>query len=293
MVPIHVAVVSEAGSISPSDVTRVAAALNNQVVRDFGPSWGVQASVDGFTRLEDVPVGYWPIIVEDNINTPGAAGVHLDENDQPFALVQTSDSWSLTASHECLEMLADPFGSRLVAGSFPESVQAESGAGRVEFLLEVCDPCEGAEFAYTVNGMLVSDFITPHFYDPVTAVGVRYSYTGAVEAPRDILEGGYISWHDPVTNHWQQLRFFAATKELVDLGEMERGAANLRAAIDEKTREAMAKVPPLAQLWRGLPQNNQNLRVAQARLQAAKQSTNGKAKAWRRQIDALKTHGSS
>jgi hypothetical protein len=91
--------------------------------------------VDAFPTLEDVPIGYWPILVQEDINTPGAAGVHLDKDGQPFALVQMSNSWSLTASHEMLEMLADPFGNRLVPGQSPKSRQ-----GRVEFLVEVCDP---------------------------------------------------------------------------------------------------------------------------------------------------------
>ena len=91
-----------------------------------------------------------------------------------------SDSWSLTALHEMLEMLADPFGNRLVPGQSPKPDQ-----GRVEFLVEVCDPSEADEFGYTVNDILVSDFYTPHFFDPVKADGVRYSFTGAITEPRD------------------------------------------------------------------------------------------------------------
>jgi hypothetical protein len=51
--------------------------------------------------------------------------------------------------------------------------------GRVEFLVEVSDPSEAAQFGYTVNGIPVSDFYTPHYFDPVQANGVRYSQTGA------------------------------------------------------------------------------------------------------------------
>jgi len=66
------------------------------------------------------------IIVAD---VKGAAGVHLDRNGQPFALVEYGQGWwSLTASHETLEMLADPWGNRLIAGNSPKPDQ-----GRVEF----------------------------------------------------------------------------------------------------------------------------------------------------------------
>jgi hypothetical protein len=74
----------------------------------------------------------------DNINTRGAAGIHEDRNGQPFASITASsvlDQWSLTASHEALEMLVDPWGNRLVAGDSPKSDQA-----RVSFLVEVSDP---------------------------------------------------------------------------------------------------------------------------------------------------------
>ena len=94
-----------------------------------------------------------------------------------------TDNWSLRASHECLEMLADPFGDRMIPGP-----SIERGEGRVSYLVEVCDPPESEEFAYTVNDVLASDFITPSFYDPVTVPGVRYSFTGAVKRPRQVLE---------------------------------------------------------------------------------------------------------
>ena len=96
------------------------------------------------------------MIVKDDIGQSGASGVHLDENGQPFALITASDDideWSLTAAHETVEMLVDPFGDKLVAGDLPKSDQ-----GRVLFLVEVSDPSEAKEFAYTINGVLVSDY---------------------------------------------------------------------------------------------------------------------------------------
>jgi hypothetical protein len=146
MLLLHVAIVSESDNVNAADVSIAAAAIQKQVARDFGPIWEIDATVDGFSALEDVPIDYWPIIIEDNINEPGAAGVHKGDNGQPFALVKASEGWQLTTSHECLEMLADPFGNRLVAGQSPKEDQ-----GRVE------------------------------------SSGVRYSYTGAIQAPRTVL----------------------------------------------------------------------------------------------------------
>ena len=110
--------------------------------RDLGPIWNIDASVDSFATLEDVPLGYWQVIIKDNIGYD-AAGIHLNsDNGQPFALVQYSDDWSLTTSHEALEMLVDPSGNRTVATNSPKPDQ-----GRVLILVEVSDPSEAARRA--------------------------------------------------------------------------------------------------------------------------------------------------
>ena len=228
----QLALVSESQQIPAGDVQRVSAALQKQVSRDLAPIWDICATVDSFDRLEDVPVGYWPIILRDDIGVKGASGVHEDDNGQPFALVTASaslDEWSLTASHEALEMLVDPFGNRLVAGDSPKDDQ-----GRVSFLVEVSDPSEATEFAYSSNGILVSDFYTPRFFDPVKAPGVLYSFTGAITEPRKVLKGGYLSWLEPVSGHWwQQIWFDGAGRTFRDLGKINAKAhGNLRAAID-------------------------------------------------------------
>jgi hypothetical protein len=275
MLAVNLALVSEVAGHDPSDVARVAAALQRQAVRDFDPIWNLPATVDAFPRLEDVPVSYWPMIVETDIDTPGAAGVHEDKDGQPFALIAMSDSWSLTASHEMLEMLADPFGKRLVSGRSPKRDQ-----GRVEFLVEVCDPSEAAEFGYTVNDILVSDFYTPRFFDPHRADGVRYSFTGAVTRPREILRGGYISWHDPVSDHWWQQVWFGQRKQYRDLGVFDASAGSVRAWVDSQTDH-----PGIDQ---GLRKSNATLKAAVAVGGETAESAASKAALWRDQIREIK-----
>jgi hypothetical protein len=119
-------------------------------------------------------------------------------------LVQYSPDWTLTASHETLEMLGDPFGRRMIAGQSPVA-----GQGRVQFLVEVADPCEAAKFAYSVNGVVVSDFYTPHFFDAAESSGARYSFTGAIKEPRQVLKGGYLSWYAPGPREWWQRTWFS------------------------------------------------------------------------------------
>jgi hypothetical protein len=269
----NLALVSEVDGHDPADVARVSGALQKQASRDFGPYWEVEATVDAYPRLEDVPVGYWPMVVKADIGVPGAAGIHLDDNGQPFALITMSDSWSLTASHETLEMVADPVGNRLVAGQSPHPDQ-----GRVEFLVEVCDPSEAAEFGYTVNDILVSDFYTPRFFDPVATENCRYSYTGAVKTPRTILPGGYISWVDPTSNEWWQQLWFGDEPEFRNLGKADT-SMSLRSWIDSQTDHPGIDA--------GLPKSDPKLQAAVALGERTNRSSEAKAVRLREQIDRI------
>ena len=236
MLTLHVALVSEESAISPAELMAVAAALEKQVVRDFAPIWKVPATVTAFGSLDHLPLDYWPIIIKDDIGDPTAAGYHEDKDGQPFALVQYSDGWPLTASHELLEMLADPFGRRMVAGPSPKA-----GQGRVKFLVEVCDPCEGEQFSYTVNDIKVSDFYTPQFFDPVTAAGARYSFTGSLKQPRQVLRDGYLSWYDPASKAWWQRTWFGGSKASDRKLALKISNGNVRAAVDRHTEAMRAK----------------------------------------------------
>lgn len=273
MLTINLALVSEIEDHDPTDLARVGAALQRQVTRDFGPVWDVRATLDVFPKLEDVPVGYWPMMIVEDVE--GAAGIHLDKDGQPFALIEMSDSWSLTASHEMLEMLADPFGNRLVPGP-----SIKRGQGRVEYLVEVCDPSEAAEFGYTVNDMLVSDFYTPRFFDPVHSSATRYSFTDAVKRPRHVLRGGYLSWHDPKTDRWWQQTWFGSRKEYRDLGVFDVAKhGSLRAFIDANTEHPG--------IDKGLPKSNRSLKAAVKVGRETESSAASKAAAWRQQTAAL------
>jgi hypothetical protein len=224
MLPIHLALVPIA-KVNFSDVAKVSAAIQKQIIRDFSPLWTIEATIDAFPRPDDVPVGYWPLYIVDTFEQ---GGQHKTRHHQPFGLVAAGSSWSLAASHEALEMLVDPGGDRLVAGTSPMA-----GQGRVEFLLEVCDPCQSDAQAYTVNGILVSDFCTPEYFDPLGVTGARYCYTGSITAPHEVVGDGYLSWRDPLTGNWFQQRMVDGAPAFKPLGPIQPGAMmSLRSMID-------------------------------------------------------------
>ena len=236
---IHIALVSTTAEVTLARLAPVSAAIQKQISRDFGPIWNIEATVDAFDKPEDVPVGYWHVLLQDELPN-GAAGLHKrDDNKQPFALVALTTNWPVFMSHEVLEMLADPQGTLTRAGN-----SLKHGQGRVEYLIEVCDPCQASKFAYTVNSVMVSDFYTPQYFDPVKSGSVRYSFTGQIRGPREVLDGGYLSWFDPTTKHLFQLQVDGKKKTIADMGEVPLGAMSLRALSDSVStdrRDAVIK----------------------------------------------------
>lgn len=237
-IPVHVALVDESGTVSASNLAEVAGALNEHVQADFAPVWHVHATVGAY---QQAPAGTWAIRLRRDIGEPGALGFHADENHQPYALVDVDDGdWSVTVSHELLEMLADPWGLRPHTAKRPEGVS--QGSYRVRYLLEVCDPCEA--FTYEVGGVEVSDFLLPGWYRTSPRGTDRYSFTGALTRPREVAPGGYVSWMDPGTGHWWQAFNRAGAIRLADLGRFDGRVALLREWTDEQARRRRAEKGP-------------------------------------------------
>jgi hypothetical protein len=236
---IQVGLVDKTKKLDPSLVEAAAAALNVQVMRDLPQFWNINATVRYLPDPTKIPVGVWPVFLVPKL-PPGEGGVHLDKKNQPYSLVigtPDNNDWTIDASHETLEMLVDPAGNRLqtsraiaIAGG-----DVQDAPGEFEYLVEACDPCEGNQYAYSIQGIAVSDFITPRFYDPVTTAGTRYSFGGNIKRPRQLLPGGYISFIDPQKDEIEQILFLGRTPELRVLGPAD--GASLRLLVDNKTRE--------------------------------------------------------
>lgn len=224
-VPVHVALVDESKQIPVADLARASAALQTQVVRDFAPHWKVAATVAAFPGKAAVPHGYWPILIQADIGEPGAAGVHLDQHHQPYALVQYAADWALTVSHELLEMLADPWGNRLVPGK-----PIIPGQKKASYLVEVCDPCEAS--TYTIDGFALSDFALPAYYGNDAHHGPSCFHSAL--RPRTIAHGGYLSFIAD-GEWWQRTWFSGARPTDRKLGLAD--AKSLREAVDIAARE--------------------------------------------------------
>ena len=205
----------------------VASALQTQLSRDFGPTWNLSAVVSPFLCLEDVPPQYLPVIITSEALPGDHHGFHVAADGRPFALVHRDDGWSLSASHELMEMVLDPGGLltvsapslrdeyRRATGKDPvdpaAGAEAYADQGVVDYLVEPCDPVEGA--SYTIDGVTVSDFVTQHYYVVTGGQPRRCSFLGTVKNPLEVADGGYVSWrtHDPLNSVWQAFAAAPAT----------------------------------------------------------------------------------
>jgi hypothetical protein len=233
----QVGLVDKTGRLDAQLVEATAAALSIQVMRDLGPVWNVQATVRYLPDPKSIPTGVWPVFLVAKL-PPGEGGVHLDKKNQPYALVigtPDSDDWTIDASHETLEMLVDPAGNRLQTSRAIEisGNGVHDATGQFQYLVEACDPCEANDYAYSIEGIAVSDFITPHFYDPVATGGVKYSFGGNIKAPRQLLPGGYISFVDPQTDDMEQILWLNSKPEFRNLGPAT--GSSLRVFVDNHT----------------------------------------------------------
>lgn len=236
-IPVHIALVDDTGEIHPQDLATLAGALNEQIQDDFAPIWKVAGTVGAYPKA---PAGTWAVHIKKSLDQPGALGYHTDQNKQPIAYVELTDDYPVTVSHETLEMLADPYGSRPHTAELPQGLAAQfdrfglSGpAARVSYLLEVCDPCEAT--SYSVGGTRLSDFLLPGWYRTTPGQHVAYSHAGGCTQPRQVADGGYVSFANPAGEWYQVMN--EGSLHISDLGHFDASRyGSLREWTDEHAR---------------------------------------------------------
>jgi len=223
----NVALVAETERIRAAELRRVESALRTRMRRDVAPVWEISATVQAYRKVDNVPADAWTVVVRDDIQAPGAASYHSSKGGVPFGMVAYSATWPFLASHDLLEMLIDPFGTRLTPGPDPRPGRRQR---RVVYLVEVCDPCAAEANGYEIEGIRMADFCTPSFYQSEPTPGARYSFTGAVSKPFEVLPQGYITWQEIRTKRWWQTVFFGEKPVHRDMGVFagNEGGASVR-----------------------------------------------------------------
>ena len=147
-----------------TDLSKLVAALNKQMQRDFVPIWGYPATL---YSAQNAKPGEWQVVFLDDADAANALGYHdLTKDGQPVSkvfvktTVAAGQKVSVTASHELLEMMIDP-GAQL---------WAQNSNGRF-YAYEMCDAVEDEE--YEIDGVPVSDFLYPSFFEFLAPGAVR------------------------------------------------------------------------------------------------------------------------
>ncbi|MGI4851476.1 MAG: hypothetical protein ACRYGR_05995, partial [Janthinobacterium lividum] len=112
---INISVINSSTQITDKEAENVVAALQIQLDRDFTPVWGVSAKLHNVGHGGKPVAGHWWLSLLDNSDQAGALGYHDLTNEglpagKAFIAsdVQYGLAWSVTISHELLEMLIDP-----------------------------------------------------------------------------------------------------------------------------------------------------------------------------------------
>jgi hypothetical protein len=186
----HVQLVLASNAVTWADARRVTAALKRQIRDHFSPAYGVKADVELVPRGREHAAA-WQIAIVDDPSSCDDDGWHeLTARGLPLGkvyakqVIAETGGWSSSASHELLEMLADP--------DMNLTVVAWDKHGSHLYAYEVCDPVQDDRLGYEIGGVLVSDFVYPSWFESFHRPGaVPFDQGGACERPLQVLAGGY------------------------------------------------------------------------------------------------------
>jgi len=233
--PVQVSVVNHTKKLRDEDVAEGIVALQKQVREDFAPVWHVDAELHLVPHEEArrYPYGHvrplehldrWALVLLDLDDAPDPAvvlGYHdLTRSGRPLARVLVDripkgQDWTHTASHELLEMLADPDINATVQ-RHPDAVTS------LFYAREVCDPCEAYADGYEIagTGRRVADFVWPAWFQSGASrrEATRYDERRLIDQSFQIRPGGYIGVFDPTISAWTIMGHDGPLDEATDLG---------------------------------------------------------------------------
>jgi hypothetical protein len=209
-----ISVLNPSTVMTDDEVAALVPIMQKQVDDDFAAAWNIDADLAFVAKDESPLPGSWWISVLDDSDQAGALGYHdVTDDGLPLGKVFAGTDQklglevSVTFSHELLEILADPEINRCVF------LQRTDGTG-VIVAYESCDAVEADTLGYKVDGVLVSDFVTPRWFMP--GFPGPYDFQDQCTAPLQLLPGGYISVYEVGKGMgWQQVTA-EATVELLE-----------------------------------------------------------------------------
>jgi hypothetical protein len=214
-------------ALDDDEVQPAIRAVNRQIQEDFAPIWGAVWDLrlhgssfdpnDIDSLVEETMQGEGVLYITDESHLAGAAGYHaLNGREMAYGFVFVTDpnDWTVTLSHEALELMIDPTVNVLVPGPDP---RAGGGGNTVLHAYEVCDAVERT--SYLIDGIRVSNFITQQWFFPDDAPGTRNDFLGVGVASFDATPGSHLAILDLNTG-WDT--YFGAAAQGVQPGFLAR-----------------------------------------------------------------------
>ena len=192
----RVDVVNESADLDDGEIKKAVDALQEQVHNDLSPVWGVSAEIKFVARGKKRDPDAWGVLILDESDAPGMVSYHSRApSGLPEAriFVRTAKrngvSWTVSASHELLSMLVDPWINLTVMGP---------GNPEIFWAYEIAAPCEGDQYAYTLRDVAVSDFVTPAWFDVAAKhPESRFDFRDRMDKPFQVLPGGHATIYRP------------------------------------------------------------------------------------------------
>lgn len=205
-----VIITNESTVLTDTEVQAAIPAFQYQVAYHFKAFWNIGAVLHWLPKGSTLPKGAWQIVILDDADQANALGYHeLTVDNKPSAKVFAKTDkdngylWTVTLTHELLELLADPW------------INLAAQVSNTRFYgWEVGDPVEADKLGYKIGSVVVSDFITPQWFQP----GVKgpFDYAGHCTKPLQILPGGYMSIFDAPGGSWSTMQMKGDKLEVVD-----------------------------------------------------------------------------
>ena len=198
------------GKISDEELQGTIRAINRQIREDYEPYWhigaelrlegrsGTKPSKQSLTDMRGDAVLYlW-----DSVDVDDALGYHDTTNaGVPNGFVftelakQLKEDWTVTLSHEALELVGDPEVNLLVQGPHPVNAKRT-----VFHWYEMCDAVQAE--SYEIDGVKVSNFLLPLYFTGGEEKGGRNDFLGRAYKGKTLRSfgvnpGGYVGYFDP------------------------------------------------------------------------------------------------
>lgn len=189
---LQIAVINESTAEPDAAISHMLKAFQTQWNRDLSKVWSTpQAEFKFIAKGERPRPDAWWLVFLDNSDQADALAYHdLTSSGLPLSKVfvktiaEDGASLSVGATHELCEMAVDPWLN-----------SASQDPHGVFWATEICDPVEDDQYGYQIDGVLVSDFVTPDWFAHQFSQRSVDHKEHAMKA-FEVLSGGYAQYFD-------------------------------------------------------------------------------------------------